>query len=139
MPSSNSKLTEIFHAAVSLSNDEQRAYLEKACQGDAVLRQDVDRLIAAHENAGSFINTPAYERGAELLANKGKLTGRTLGHYRILSLLGTGGMGEVYLADDTRLDRKVALKILPPDISNDAERMRRFVREAKSASALNHP
>lgn len=67
------------------------------------------------------------------------MIGRTLGHYQIVSLLGAGGMGEVYLAQDTRLDRRVALKSLPADVASDQERMRRFVREAKAASALNHP
>lgn len=63
----------------------------------------------------------------------------SLGHYRILKQIGAGGMGEVYLAEDTKLDRKVALKILPEDLANDAERMRRFVQEAKAASSLNYP
>src|SRR5688572_8993649 len=65
--------------------------------------------------------------------------GTTLGHYEIRSKIGAGGMGEVYLAQDTKLDRKVALKILPPDVTNDAQRLRRFVQEAKAVSALNHP
>src|SRR5262245_28798357 len=66
-------------------------------------------------------------------------TGASLGRYRIISMIGAGGMGEVYLAEDTRLDRKVALKILPPDLAADQDRIRRFVQEAKAASALNHP
>src|SRR5262245_18916886 len=66
------------------------------------------------------------------------LAGRKLGHHKILSLLGSGGMGHVYLAEDTRLDRKVALKILPPDVASDKDRMKRFMLEAKVASSLNH-
>src|SRR2546428_1494967 len=71
--------------------------------------------------------------------NKDLLVGSTLAHYRIVSKIGAGGMGEVYLAQDTRLDRKVALKILPADLAADQDRMRRFTQEAKAAAALNHP
>lgn len=67
------------------------------------------------------------------------LSGRILSRYRILKLLGKGGMGEVYLAEDTQLERTVALKVLPEDVSSDKERMRRFVREAEAASAIDHP
>jgi serine/threonine protein kinase len=71
--------------------------------------------------------------------NKEILPNTTLSHYRIVSKIGTGGMGEVYLAQDTKLDRKVALKILPADLAANQDRMRRFVQEAKAAAALNHP
>src|SRR5205807_7900051 len=67
------------------------------------------------------------------------VTGTKLGRYEIRSKLGEGGMGEVYLAQDTKLDRKVALKVLPADVASNRDRMERFVREAKSAAALNHP
>ena len=67
------------------------------------------------------------------------MIGRTLKHYRIIGALGAGGMGEVYLAQDTKLDRKVALKILPAEVASNRDRMERFVREAKAAAALNHP
>jgi len=135
----NQRLTSIFHSALEREPHERGPYLDGACGDDQSLRREVEELINSHENAGSFIATPAYERSADLLAGEGSFAGRSLGQYRLVSLLGSGGMGEVYLAEDTRLDRKVALKILPVEISRDAERMRRFVREAKSASALNHP
>jgi len=65
--------------------------------------------------------------------------GTRLGHYEIRSMIGAGGMGEVYLAHDTKLDRKVALKVLPAQLGADQDRMRRFVQEARAAAALNHP
>jgi len=133
------EITSIFHSAIARKPHERAAFLDEVCAGDLSLRHEVEELIKSHQSAGSFIASPAYERGAELLAVEGSFAGRSLGQYRLVSLLGSGGMGEVYLAEDTRLDRKVALKILPVEISMDAERMRRFVREAKSASALNHP
>ncbi|MFN2511327.1 MAG: protein kinase, partial [Pyrinomonadaceae bacterium] len=135
------QVTPIFRQAVELSPDERPAFLEAACTGDAALRQDVERLISAHERAGSFIESPAYEKGAMLLTDKPieSRVGQLIAHYKVGASLGKGGMGEVYLARDTKLGRSVALKFLPSDVASDAERMRRFTQEAKAAAALNHP
>jgi eukaryotic-like serine/threonine-protein kinase len=131
----------IFQAALDLKAEERAAYLDRACAGDVALRREVESLIAAYEQAGSFIERPAIEVDAEVLAGQknGSLVGRVIQHYKIVRLLGEGGMGEVYLAEDTKLQRKVALKLLPADFASNQERMRRFVREARTASALNHP
>jgi eukaryotic-like serine/threonine-protein kinase len=88
----------------------------------------------------SFLESPAVAVPATNVDQQSSaLVGRTLGHYLVESLLGSGGMGEVFLARDPRLDRAVALKILPPDVALDADRIQRFTREARAASALNHP
>ena len=135
------QVSPIFQRAVELSPDERATFLETACAGDAVLRSDVERLISAHDQAGSFIESPAYERAAELLTDEPAafLVGQLIAHYRILAPLARGGMGEVYLACDTKLERSVALKFLPSNVASDKEKMRRFTQEAKAAAALNHP
>ena len=92
-----------------------------------------------HEKPGDFLNSPAYEGGLPGELQASSLTGKSLGHYRILDCIGTGGMGKVYRAQDTHLDRSVAIKVLHSEAVADLERKRRFVQEAKSASALNHP
>jgi serine/threonine protein kinase len=139
------QVEEIFHAALERAPHERASFLARACDSDSELRAEIESLLAAHEQSGSFLDAPAYQVSAELPADEqapahaGRFTGRTLGHYRLLELLGKGGMGEVYLAFDTRLARKVAIKLLPPQFTADVDRVRRFEREAQAASALNHP
>jgi eukaryotic-like serine/threonine-protein kinase len=132
-------LKEIFHGALALSREERGAYLDRACDGDALLRQAVESLIKSHDETG-FVDRPAYQAAADLLMQDGKLkAGHSVGRYRVVSLIGEGGMGRVYLAEDTKLHRKVSLKFLSTTVTQDHERLRRFEQEARAASALNHP
>ncbi len=135
------RITEVFQSAIKREPDQRAVYLDGVCAGEESLRQEVEALIAAHEQADSFIEQPAFEVEAATLAaaQVGSLAGRALGHYQFISLLGYGGMGEVYLAQDMRLGRKVAVKLLPQHFAADEPRVRRFQQEAQSASALNHP
>ncbi len=135
------RVTDLFQSAIGREPDQRAVYLDGVCAGDDSLRQEVEALIAAHEQADSFIEQPAFEIEAATLAadHVGSMVGRALGHYQLISLLGYGGMGEVYLAQDTRLGRKVAVKLLPALFTTDEPRVRRFRQEAQSASALNHP
>ena len=122
------------------------AYVREACGGDDELRKDVELLLSSREEAQSLFedglfDPPALPAAAPEKAAEGvvDLTGRTLSHYSVTAKIGEGGMGVVYQAHDDRLDRSVALKILPPDMVADPERRRRFIQEARAASALNHP
>ncbi len=139
-PEAFDQIEQLYHAALALEPQRRAAFLSEACGADEGLRRQVERLLAGHERAGDFLNAPV-AAVPELLAQASSrdLSGRRLGHYRVISLLGRGGMGEVYLAEDLLLERKVALKLLPAEFTADAERVRRFEREAKAASALNHP
>jgi serine/threonine protein kinase/formylglycine-generating enzyme required for sulfatase activity len=135
------KVREIFDSALRHKPDERRRFLNEVCGDDKALLAEVESLLLSLDSAGSFMETPAVVKVADVIeAEQRKLkTGKSFGHYEIISLIGEGGMGEVYLAKDMRLERKTAIKILPGNVAQDEERMRRFVREAKSASALNHP
>ena len=135
------QVDQLFQAALEREPEERAAFISEACGGDDSLRREVEALLAADGQAGSLIEAPAYAVAAPLIVGDDaqSLVGKSISHYQIISLVGKGGMGEVYRARDTKLDRTVALKILPEEMSADAERMRRFVREAKAASALNHP
>jgi serine/threonine protein kinase/Tfp pilus assembly protein PilF len=105
------------------------------------MRREVESLLTSHERAENFIEVPAFEVAPELVTtdSAGPLVGKLIGHYRIESLIGIGGMGEVYLARDERLGRKAALKLLPDSLTTDQTQLSRFKNEARTASALNHP
>ncbi|HSK64504.1 MAG TPA: serine/threonine-protein kinase, partial [Pyrinomonadaceae bacterium] len=141
------QISRIFKSAISLDTDARKAYVADQCGGDESLRSEVDKLIESHGQASAenFIGGRAADDGAVLLVDeveeqRPRLTkGQRLGSYEILDRLGAGGMGEVYLAKDSRLERTVALKVLSPDISADKRRMQRFRQEAKVASSLNQP
>ncbi|HXI90655.1 MAG TPA: protein kinase [Blastocatellia bacterium] len=135
------KVQELFHAAVSLEPAARAAFLVEACESDRELLDEVQSLISAHEREGSFIDSPAAKPIAEMLASVSSkpFVGQTVGSFKILSHLGRGGMGEVYLAQDSKLGRKVALKLLPEEFTRREDLVRRFALEAKAASGLNHP
>src|SRR5262249_48701909 len=131
----------IFNSAINYRPEERAQFISQACSGDDVLRSEVESLVASHEQSGSFIDEPAVKIAAPLLVDENaelKL-GQTIGSYQVLSFLRRGGMGEVDLAEDKRLGRKVALKLLPLSFTKDDDRLRRFEQEARAASALNHP
>ncbi len=135
------QINQLFHSALERERGQRAAFLAVACAGDEILRAEVGSLLAAHEQAESFIEMPAADVAAGLLADgqNSLVAGQQLGHYRITALVGAGGMGEVYLAEDVLLGRRIALKLLPAQFTVDGERVRRFEQEARSASALNHP
>ena len=135
------QIDELFHAASERAAHERAAFLAEACGDDSAMRRELESLLGFEAEAADFIETPAVHFAAELLAEDvaESKTGRLIGSYKILSKLGAGGMGEVWLAEDSRLKRKIALKLLPAPFTADTERVRRFEREARAASALNHP
>jgi eukaryotic-like serine/threonine-protein kinase len=136
------RINDLFQLATERAPEERGAFIDEACDGDERLGREVKSLITSYERTENFIELPAFEVAPELLTNEhrdGALVGELVGHYRIESLIGVGGMGEVYLARDERLGRKVALKCLPERLTADATQLSRFKTEARTASALNHP
>jgi serine/threonine protein kinase len=135
------QIEKVYHAALELEAGRRDAFLDEVCARNEALRREVESLLAHQEQAENFITEPAMEVAAQGMAeNRSQSRVRQrIGSYKILSLLGMGGMGEVYLALDSRLNRTIALKILPVELASDQDRMRRFIREARAASALKHP
>ena len=135
------QINDLYHGSLEREPAEREAFLARACGGDADLRLEVESLIASHEQLDGFIEQPVFDAVARLLtADRAELlAGRRISHYEILAELGTGGMGEVYLAQDTRLGRQVAIKLLRDRFTSEKDRVLRFQQEARSASALNLP
>src|SRR5437867_164306 len=135
------QVKQIFQSAIERPPSERDGFISEACADDRELRSEVESLISSHDQAGDSIEAMAAEAATEMLADEqpGPTLGKHIGHYEVLSLLGRGGMGEVFLAHDTSLGRKVALKLLRSDFTRNEERLRRFRQEARAASALNHP
>jgi serine/threonine protein kinase/Tol biopolymer transport system component len=129
---------DVFAAARALPASDRQAYLSAACAGDEALRQEVESLLASDERAKSFLEAPAVVRGDDSRVTR-SLEGQRVGPYRIASRIGAGGMGEVYQARDTTLDRQVAIKVLLPAVASDPDRLARFRREARVLASLNHP
>jgi serine/threonine-protein kinase len=135
------RITDIYHAAIERGPEKRASYLDEACAADEALRKQVEAMIKAHERSGDFIQSPAFAVAPELLLDEsaGALAGQLIGDYRVESLIGVGGMGEVYLAQDERLGRKVALKMIKSDlVRRSVEAHERFMREACAAAALRH-
>ncbi|MGH9968893.1 MAG: protein kinase domain-containing protein [Pyrinomonadaceae bacterium] len=133
------KVKQIFQSAIERPPDERDAFVARACQDNPALRSEVESLISSHDQAGDSIEAMAAEAATEMLADDRTIVGQQIGRYQVLSRIGRGGMGEVFLAQDTSLGRKVALKLLRSDFTRNEERLRRFRQEARAASALNHP
>lgn len=139
------KIERLCNAALERNTSQREVFLTEACKGDEELRREVESLLAQEKPAEQFLESGAAEVAAKVLARSDKrdgdksMVGSQLGCYQVLSLLGAGGMGEVYRAHDSKLRRNVALKVLPSAFVHDPERFARFQREARVLASLNHP
>jgi tRNA A-37 threonylcarbamoyl transferase component Bud32/dienelactone hydrolase len=142
------KVEKIFNQALEVDRSCRAAVIDESCAGDEALRLEVESLLAQHENAVGFIETPAFYASVgpapqpprlEASSSDSSLAGAVIGHYRVLSKIGSGGQGVVYEAEDLKLGRRAVLKFLPEKLSKDPQSVQRFRREARAASGLNHP
>jgi serine/threonine protein kinase len=140
-PERYQQIEQLYHAALECNPEERADFLIRAANADVSLRCEVESLLAYDERSVGFLGEPPDDIAAEVFSppDRHALTGKTLGHYRIHSVAGIGGMGEVYIAEDTKLKRTVAIKLLPKEYTEDPDRVRRFEQEARAISALNHP
>jgi serine/threonine protein kinase/tetratricopeptide (TPR) repeat protein len=140
-PNRHQQIEKVFHEALDRPPEERDAFIRQACGGDEALSSEVKSLLGFDERAADFISeSPADVAAAIIAAHQTQsMLGRSLGHYRILSPLGAGGMGEVFLAEDTKLGRKVAIKLLHPESLSDEHAGKRLLREAQAAAKLDHP
>jgi len=136
------KIEDLYHAALALPPAEREAFIKKCCGNDDDLRHETESLLAVQISSNNFFEQPPLSLAAEMFSEREKqtnLAGKEISHYKIIRLLGAGGMGEVYLAEDLKLHRQIALKVLTSQFESDAERIKRFKKEARAVSALNHP
>ena len=128
------KVERLYHAARELQQEERSRFLDEACRSDPAMRRQIDALLQQDDEPERLLNRPAVDLIATALS-----PGTTIGPYQVASLIGAGGMGEVYRARDLKLKREVAIKILPQEFSHDPDRVSRFQREAEILASLNHP
>ncbi|HMS42742.1 MAG TPA: serine/threonine-protein kinase, partial [Pyrinomonadaceae bacterium] len=133
------QIEEIYHAALQIPLGERESFFDKTCGADGDLRREVESLLSFEKTSDSFLDNSPKSIIAEIFHEESNLIGKQINQYKVLSLLGEGGMGAVYLAQDAKLLRKVALKILSAEMVSEENRVQRFIHEARAASALNHP
>jgi serine/threonine protein kinase/N-acetylneuraminic acid mutarotase len=136
------ELDRLFQAAIDVEPRQRTDFIAQACSGDPVLREEIESLLKSDADGWSFLEEPALQLAAPFVVSEDQPqlhAGQTIGDYRILGAIGRGGMGEIYLAKDLVLNRRVALKLLPVEYTRDQDRLLRFQNEAQAASALNHP
>jgi serine/threonine protein kinase len=139
------EIERLYHSALAVESGQRESFVKHACAGDESLQREVEQLLASQSGIERFIESPALQVAAKILAkdrtksNAANLVDQTLTHYHLVEKIGVGGMGDVYRARDERLGRDVAVKVLPAASVTDPERKKRFIQEAKAASALNHP
>jgi serine/threonine protein kinase len=140
-PERYQQIERLYHAALEQEPDQRTDFLKRAASADVTLRSEVESLLAYTERSAAFLEEPPDDIAAEVFgpAHRHTLAGASITHYQIHSIAGLGGMGEVYIAEDTKLKRTVAIKLLPRQYTENSDRVRRFEQEAHAISALNHP